>query len=95
MLLTLRDVIAAARGKPRIVWGMFNGKCGGNCCLDGRNGMGKSTTVKCICRMMPRVRTLIFGDKNLVHLSSAHACQAGIGLVPEGRRWSNLLFMKI
>ena len=54
--------------------------------LMGRNGMGKSTTVKCICRMMPAYGNLTFASKDLTRLSSYQAAHLGIGLVPEGRR---------
>jgi branched-chain amino acid transport system ATP-binding protein len=54
--------------------------------LMGRNGMGKSTTVKAICRMLPAGGTLRFDGQDLSQLPSHRAAQLGIGLVPEGRR---------
>lgn len=54
--------------------------------LMGRNGMGKSTTVKCICRMLPSQGTLVFASQDLRKLASYKAARLGIGLVPEGRR---------
>ncbi|MCX2725610.1 ABC transporter ATP-binding protein [Roseibium salinum] len=54
--------------------------------LLGRNGMGKSTTVKCICRMLPAGGTLTFDGKDLGRLASYRAARLGLGLVPEGRR---------
>ncbi|MEM8980209.1 MAG: ABC transporter ATP-binding protein [Pseudomonadota bacterium] len=54
--------------------------------LMGRNGMGKSTTVKCICKMMPSSGTLRFADQDLRPLPSHRATRLGLGLVPEGRR---------
>lgn len=54
--------------------------------LMGRNGMGKSTTVKCICRMIPAKGALKFGSQDLLRLPSHRAVRLGIGLVPEGRR---------
>ncbi|EIE51190.1 ABC transporter ATP-binding protein [Salipiger aestuarii] len=52
----------------------------------GRNGMGKTTTVRCICRMMPAQGTLVFDGQDLSRLPSHRAARLGIGLVPEGRR---------
>jgi branched-chain amino acid transport system ATP-binding protein len=52
----------------------------------GRNGMGKSTTVRCICRMMPAQGTLVFDGHDLSRLPSHRSARLGIGLVPEGRR---------
>ena len=54
--------------------------------LMGRNGMGKSTTVKAICRMIPAGGSLRFDGRDLSQLPSHRAAQLGIGLVPEGRR---------
>lgn len=54
--------------------------------LMGRNGMGKSTTVKAICRLLPSQGLLRFDGKDLSALASHQAARLGIGLVPEGRR---------
>ena len=54
--------------------------------LMGRNGMGKTTTVHAICRMIPSDGRLIFAGHDLHALPSHRAARAGIGLVPEGRR---------
>ena len=54
--------------------------------LMGRNGMGKSTTVKCICRMMRSRGVLQFSGQDLHPLPSHRAAHLGLGLVPEGRR---------
>jgi len=54
--------------------------------LMGRNGMGKTTTVKAICRMLPAQGGLRFADQDLTLLPSHRAARLGIGLVPEGRR---------
>lgn len=54
--------------------------------LMGRNGMGKTTTVKTICRMLPAQGKLAFAGHDLAVLPSHRAARLGIGLVPEGRR---------
>ncbi|MCB5412369.1 ATP-binding cassette domain-containing protein, partial [Pseudogemmobacter faecipullorum] len=55
--------------------------------LMGRNGMGKSTTIRALCRMMPVTRGQIrFAGQDLLPQASHQAARAGIGLVPEGRR---------
>ncbi|WP_425099296.1 ABC transporter ATP-binding protein [Tropicibacter sp. S64] len=54
--------------------------------LMGRNGMGKSTSVKCLCRMMPSSGVLTFAGRDLHPLRSHEVGRLGIGLVPEGRR---------
>ncbi len=54
--------------------------------LMGRNGMGKTTTIRCLCRMMPASGRIAFGGQALGELPSHRAVRLGIGLVPEGRR---------
>lgn len=54
--------------------------------LMGRNGMGKSTTVKAICRMIASQGSLQFDGHDLQGLPSHKVARLGIGLVPEGRR---------
>ncbi len=55
--------------------------------LLGRNGMGKSSTINSICRIVQhREGSIYFKETNLSSLASYKAAQLGIGLVPEGRR---------
>ncbi len=54
--------------------------------LMGRNGMGKSTTVRCISRMMKSQGEVVFAGADLTKVPSHKAALLGIGLVPEGRR---------
>lgn len=55
--------------------------------LMGRNGMGKTTTVRSITRMLRTTRgTLKFDGRDLAALPSFRAARLGIGLAPEGRR---------
>ena len=55
--------------------------------LLGRNGMGKTTTVKTIMGMLPARRgTVRFRGRELQGSPSYRVAQAGIGLVPEGRQ---------
>lgn len=54
--------------------------------LLGRNGMGKSTSVKSICQMISAKGEIRFEGKDLNRLLSHEVARLGIGLVPEGRR---------
>lgn len=55
--------------------------------LLGRNGMGKTTTIKSIMGMVSRREGEIrFNDQSILRLPSYKIAQAGVGLVPEGRR---------
>ena len=55
--------------------------------LLGRNGMGKSTTLKSIMGLVkPKSGKVIFQDRNLTGLPPFKIARAGIGYVPEERR---------
>jgi len=55
--------------------------------LLGRNGMGKTTTVRSIMGIVPlRTGTIAFDGRSLRGLPSFRVAQAGLGLVPEGRQ---------
>ena len=54
--------------------------------LLGRNGMGKSTSVKSIFQMISAKGEIVFEGKDLSRLGSHEVARLGIGLVPEGRR---------
>ena len=62
--------------------------------LMGRNGTGKSTTVKSIFQMIPTKGDLLFSGKNLSKLKSFQISRLGAGLVPEGRRIFGQLSVK-
>ena len=62
--------------------------------LMGRNGTGKSTTVKSIFQMIPTTGELLFTGKNLNNLKSFQISRLGVGLVPEGRRIFGQLSVK-
>lgn len=55
--------------------------------LLGRNGMGKSTTVKSIIGLAPTSKgRILFNNREVQHLPSYQIARQGIGLVPEGRQ---------
>lgn len=55
--------------------------------LMGRNGMGKTTTIRTICRMMRHdAGSIAFAGQDLAGIPSHRAARLGLGLVPEGRR---------
>lgn len=54
--------------------------------LMGRNGMGKSTTIKCITGALPvRKGEIWFEGQNITNLPADEIARRGIALVPEGR----------
>ena len=64
--------------------------------LLGRNGMGKSTTIKSICGLINEYQGEIkFNNISIIKRPSYKIAQLGIGLVPEGRRaFSNLTVLE-
>ncbi len=85
-LLTLSDVTASYGISPALFGVDLDIAEGEVLALMGRNGMGKSTTVKVICRMLPAQGTVQFDGHDLMRLPSHRAARLGLGLVPEGRR---------
>ncbi|MEP3046592.1 MAG: ABC transporter ATP-binding protein [Roseibium sp.] len=85
-LLTLKDV-TASYGPSQALFGVSLDLHEGQViALMGRNGMGKSTTVKTICGMLPSGGEISFAGQSLGRLPSHKIARLGIGLVPEGRR---------
>ncbi len=55
--------------------------------LMGRNGMGKTTTVRALCGLLPaRSGTVTLAGTDIAGLPAHKVARMGIGLVPEGRR---------
>ncbi len=86
-LLELRG-ITAVYGPSQALFGVDLAIAEGEVvALLGRNGMGKTTTVKVICRMLKnRDGSVHFAGQSINNLPSHKAGQLGLGLVPEGRR---------
>jgi branched-chain amino acid transport system ATP-binding protein len=80
--------IETAYGQSQVLFGMnLEVKAGEVVTLMGRNGMGKTTTVRSIMGLAPARRGSIrFDGLALRDLPSYKIAQAGIGLVPEGRQ---------
>jgi len=59
---------------------------GSRTCLMGRNGMGKTTLLKCIMGLLPASSgEMAFAGKNLRTLPAESRARLGIGYVPQGR----------
>jgi branched-chain amino acid transport system ATP-binding protein len=60
--------------------------------LLGRNGMGKTTTVRTLFGLLkPTAGTIMFHDQSLIGRRSHDIARMGLGLVPEGRQVFPLL----
>jgi branched-chain amino acid transport system ATP-binding protein len=78
----------AGYGGSQVLFGVdFEVQKGELVTLLGRNGMGKSTLVKCLTGLLkPSDGSIEFNQQNITHLPSYRIGQAGMGLVPEGRQ---------
>lgn len=86
-MLTVEGM-AAAYGDSRILFDVsFEVGAEEVVTLLGRNGMGKTTTVKTIFGLLPATagRVLVNGE-NMTGASPHQIAKAGLGLVPEGRQ---------
>ena len=86
-LLELRDV-ETSYGLSRVLFGMsLNIGRGEMVSLLGRNGMGKTTTVRSIMGLTPPAAGSIrFDGDEIRGLAAFRIAKRGIGLVPEGRQ---------
>ncbi len=86
-LLEVRD-IHASYGHAQALFGVsFDVKAGEVVTLLGRNGMGRSTTIKCLFGLLPVTQgEIIFCDQVASALPSYSIARLGLGLVPEGRQ---------
>jgi urea transport system ATP-binding protein len=59
---------------------------GSRLCLMGRNGMGKTTLLKCLMGLLPvRSGSVVFEDIDLLKRPAELRAQLGVGYVPQGR----------
>ena len=54
--------------------------------LMGRNGMGKTTTIRCLMGLLRGTGTITFRSRDIARLPPHAIARLGVGLVPEGRQ---------
>ncbi len=86
-MLTVRD-LHAYYGRAHILHGVtLEARAGEVVALLGRNGAGKSTTLKTIMGLVPAVAGEVsFGDVRIERLPPHRIARLGLGYVPEERR---------
>jgi branched-chain amino acid transport system ATP-binding protein len=82
------DGIDAAYGTSQVLFGMSLAiEAGEVVTLMGRNGMGKTTTIRSIMGLLtPKAGTISFDGHAITGLPPYQIAKYGIGLVPEGRQ---------
>lgn len=98
MILEVRE-IHTAYGLSRVLFGVSMEVAGGECvCLLGRNGVGKTTTLRSIMGLTPpSAGRIVWKGTDITGWPAYRVARAGIGFVPEDRRifaeltvWENL-----
>jgi branched-chain amino acid transport system ATP-binding protein len=86
-ILAVRD-IHTAYGLSRVLFGVSIEVHAGECvCLLGRNGVGKSTTMRSIMGLTPpHAGTIVWRGRDITGWAPYRVARAGIGFVPEDRR---------
>lgn len=89
-MTTLLNVngLCAGYGAAKVLFGVdFSVKEGEVVTLLGRNGMGRSTTIKCLFGLLrASAGTIEFAGQRVENRPSFDIAQRGLGLVPEGRQ---------
>ena len=84
-MLNLKDV-HAYYGKSHVLHGVhFDVRAGEIVALLGRNGSGRSTTVKAIMGLVDCSGSVLFKDQQILGNKAFEIAHAGIGYVPENR----------
>jgi len=80
-------------GESHTLWDLNLNVAEGKCtCLMGRNGVGKTTLLKCIMGLLPiREGVIHYQGEDLTKLSAERRAHMGIGYVPQGRQIFPLL----
>lgn len=86
--LLVAEKLEAGYGDSQVLFGLsVEVRTGEVVTLMGRNGMGKTTTIRTIMGMIPaREGTIEFAGKDMTGKPAYKIAKAGIGLVPEGRQ---------
>ena len=74
-------------GESRTLWDVGFAVPDGTClCVMGRNGVGKTTLLKCLMGLLPvESGSIRFAGRDLLALPAERRAQLGIGYVPQGR----------
>ncbi len=82
------DTLQAGYGHSQVLFDLSLPVAAGEVvALLGRNGMGKTTTIRAVMGLVPATAgTIRFADQDLAPLPPDARARLGLGLVPEGRQ---------
>ena len=80
-------------GESHTLWNLGMEAAAGRCtCLMGRNGVGKTTLLKCVMGLLPvRSGSVAYQGQDITRLPAERRAKLGIGYVPQGRQIFPLL----
>ena len=86
-MLEVRDLQVSYGAAPAL-WGVsFDLRAGELLCIVGPNGAGKTTLINTLAGVLrARSGRIVFEGRDITTLPAHRFCEAGIALVPEGRR---------
>ena len=81
------DSVNQLYGGTQILWDLNMEIAEGSCtCIMGRNGVGKTTLLKCLMGLLPvKEGSLTLGGEDFTRKSAESRARHGIGYVPQGR----------
>ena len=86
MSLLAIKTLNQAYGGSRILWDVdLDVPEGSRTCVMGRNGMGKTTLLKCVMGLLPASGQILFDGHDLSRMPAVARARLGIGYVPQGR----------
>lgn len=85
-MIDIRD-LNQLYGGTQILWDLnLDIKPGACTCIMGRNGVGKTTLLKCLMGLLPiKSGEILFNGDYIHHRSAESRARTGIGYVPQGR----------
>ncbi|MDR2801475.1 MAG: urea ABC transporter ATP-binding subunit UrtE [Desulfovibrio sp.] len=87
------ESLSQCYGESRTLWDVDLEVSPGSCaCLMGRNGVGKTTLLRCVMGILPLFSgRVFFNGKDISALPPEKRARAGLGYVPQGRQIFPLL----
>lgn len=93
-VLSLKDVYGSIAGQQVIEGVSFDVAARGVTALMGRNGVGKTSTIKAVLGLIDRRGTITLAGHDIARMSTHQVVRRGVGYVPEDREVFSRLTVK-